>query len=780
MTKQKNILKVYPTSRAIREVAKSYQDNNIFLPTLMRIDEFEDRAISIDEDIIMVDKLERILILKSIASKDEFKSLNLNMDIVKFFTRSDAIFGFFEELALEKVGFDQLRVADAYLEFEEHIDILERLKERYKNALLQRGESDRAFIVNEYKTNTNFLLNFDLIEIYIEGYLSRFELELFDKISNIVKVVIKINTSRFTQKMYQRFLEYGVELVKNSQNTIDFSKKEILEFSSNIEIMNTKVYGVKEKFEQVGLAFILVQEMIERGIDPEKIAIVLPDESMVKIFDMYDKSNNLNFAMGFSYQNSKIYKSLKALLDYVKQRDDSNIDKLLKFGYDVPKIDHEKQYEVESFFEILENIRMIDFSLNISEVTNQNCQKCFEKYVHFVTIFKNEKLDFYSWLSLWLLDIGDVSIDDNRGGKVTVLGALETRGVIFDGVIVVDFNDGVVPSLPPKDMFLNSEVRNFASLPTRSDRESLQKQIYKRVLENSKESAVIYATSDDKMPALYISELQLDIPKNLDVSMEMFYDNKEMQCVELTKNIPFDATVISWSPTKLKVFLDCKRRFYYDYIKHIKTKDDDVSDGTLLHKIFEDTFKHDDYFEDANKLKKALIINIAKAYNANSAVDEYKRLLLIQKLEPFINMQISHFKSGYRIIEKEVEINGIIEGLRFGGRCDRIDQNSIGTLVIDYKSVDIKSVLKNSNDFQMVVYERLLYQKYKNLSLAYLQPFESKGFYQIDTSDERLEEFKNIINKIKDLKTIDTNMCEDETKCKFCSYRLLCARGEYR
>ncbi len=104
------------------------------------------------------------------------------------------------------------------------------------------------------------------------------------------------------------------------------------------------------------------------------------------------------------------------------------------------------------------------------------------------------------WLFLWLKRLSKLSIDDVRGGKITVMGALETRGVAFKGVIIIDFNDGIVPAIPAKDEFLNSSVRKLANLPTKNDREALQKQVYKRLIENGDEVVITYSTSGNKSP----------------------------------------------------------------------------------------------------------------------------------------------------------------------------------------------------------------------------------------------------------------------------------------
>jgi len=41
-------------------------------------------------------------------------------------------------------------------------------------------------------------------------------------------------------------------------------------------------------------------------------------------------------------------------------------------------------------------------------------------------------------------------------------------------------------------MFLNSNIRKLAKLPTRGDREAHQKQLYKRLLERAEIATIIY------------------------------------------------------------------------------------------------------------------------------------------------------------------------------------------------------------------------------------------------------------------------------------------------
>ncbi|MBD3792530.1 MAG: PD-(D/E)XK nuclease family protein, partial [Campylobacterales bacterium] len=281
-----NELHVYPTSRALREVSTALKQEEGFLPTLMRMDEFENRLILLDGK-TQVDALQRILFLREAAKFEAFEGLNIDLDLVRFFTRSDAIFKFYEELAAEGIGFEKLREADAYAEFDAHLDILEKLLENYQKILQQKGLTDKAFIPRAYETNEGFIQNYKKIEIHLEGYLSRFELELLQKVSQHVLLIIHYTTSRFNRKMQERFAEYEIVLPDNAEVSIDFSSKRILKAIPNSMKMNAITFRVAERSEQVALAFEKIEMLVRKGIDPTKIVLILPDESFKAYFSLY-------------------------------------------------------------------------------------------------------------------------------------------------------------------------------------------------------------------------------------------------------------------------------------------------------------------------------------------------------------------------------------------------------------------------------------------------------------------------------------------------------------
>jgi ATP-dependent helicase/nuclease subunit B len=778
-------LRIYPTSRALRTVSQNLREQEGFLPTLMRMDEFESRTILPEDGILFVDPLQRILLLREAASSELFAALKIKKDLVHFFSRSDALFKFFEELAAERVDFEQLRQADAYAEFETHLDILEALRESYHAALKKRGMTDKAFVSQAYCLNEGFLNNYTSVEIFLEGYLSRFELMLLGEVAAVIPVTIHYQTSRFNRKMQERFKELGVALPNNSEVTFDLGAQKILRVSPVGETVNAEVIAAKERIEQVVLALESIEKMVQEGVAPEKIALVLPDEAFKQQFMLFDALDNLNFAMGYDYTKHHLYKSLDVLYRYWQGHDDKERLLLEKYGlsYDqIAQLSPGKRMDVNAFFTMLEGVHlhMVD---QASKAYNSDVE---EQYRSFVTLFASEELPAKEWLFLWLKALSKITIDDVRGGKITVLGVLETRGVQFDGVVIVDFNEGIVPASSAKDQFLNSLVRRFASLPTRSDREALQKQYYKRLLEGAKSATIIYDSAEEKLPSKFLYELGLQSAAVKEGDLGLLYPSGGSFGSESDPVVEkFDASKMQWSASRFKTFLECKRKFYYRYIREIKAKkEEDLNEGAFLHMLLDHLHREHDRYESAEEIMAEIERLIDTLLPQHDAQNRYRSLLWKEKLKGYAKTQAAHFAQGWSVVEREKEYLCEIGGVRFGGRIDRIDQDSTQTLVIDYKSGNVakeprKFVPEKITDFQMPIYYRMLEGHYQNVSLAYCKIFEQGAMQEVAHLEERLMLLDELVGELRRMEGFVAARCEDLSHCTYCEYRLMCSRGEY-
>jgi len=204
----KNYLQIFPTSRAIRVKKEEYLNLNSFLPKMATVADFETKAITYGK-YALVDKLQRALYLKEATNFQEFTLLKKDLNLIKFYTNAQDFFRFFEEVSAEGVEIEELYLSDTYAEFEKDLELLEQVYNNYRGLLNRDNFTDRVYIPKEYKINKPFIESFDGFILELEGYLTKFELELFNQIAKIKPFIIKIRTTSYNQKIINAFSELG-------------------------------------------------------------------------------------------------------------------------------------------------------------------------------------------------------------------------------------------------------------------------------------------------------------------------------------------------------------------------------------------------------------------------------------------------------------------------------------------------------------------------------------------------------------------------------------------
>lgn len=364
------------------------------------------------------------------------------------------------------------------------------------------------------------------------------------------------------------------------------------------------------------------------------------------------------------------------------------------------------------------------------------------------------------------------------------MGLLESRGVEFEGVVIIDFNDGVVPSKSNKDRFLNSSVRKAANLPTIADRENLQKHYYAKLLSSSKKAAIIYSISNNSQPSKFLYELNLDKINRYKTPLNILFNlksNYNKYSYLKNEEIDFNPLNFTWSPQSLKTFLECKRKFFYRYIKKIsEPSSSELNEGAILHNILSKVIKPGIIFNNKEALKEAIKKEL-DLYTQDNIELIYKKPLWIDMLDGFINNQIKHFNDGWIVKRCEFSISGNINGLKFIGRIDRLDIKDDIHLIIDYKSGSIaKANIKDSEkleDFQMSIYSKLLDKP--KMDFKFIELLKDGKESYLTNAQEKEDKLVEHINYIKSLKSFKTEQTQDLQKCRFCPYQLLCHRGEY-
>ncbi|MDP3265930.1 MAG: PD-(D/E)XK nuclease family protein [Sulfuricurvum sp.] len=770
---------VFPTSRAIRNALDGCSEG--FLPTFIGMSDFLDRVI-LSSNVIVPDDDLRLLGLHEASDFSSFASLHIERNFFTFIQNSQYIFRFFEELSGEMVDISALEHADIYGEYEEHIAILKHLLHRYREVAVANSWSDPIFAKSTVNINEGYLKEFDLITVHVEGYLSRYELRVLEACAAVVSLQCVYHATAYNEKMSQRLRELSLEIEEGYRSVFSLSTLQIIESTPLHKLNHVMCEVFRNRLIQVGFVKAKIVQMVESGIDPHNIVVVVPDEQFAQYLRLFDEENNLNFAMGTSMKDDSTIRTIEAIELYMDEHSVENKARVSKVSSDL--IDWVKSHYYLPF-----NYAHLEYlCATMSEGTQSTDVK--EILSEELNRFKPLSgalggVEFKSAMRIFFNRVKSRSIDDVGGGKITVMGLLETRGMSFDGVIVVDFNEGYVPHRSQKDLFLNTQIRKIADLPTTAERESLQKHYYWMLFNRAKKVAISCIQNTESVPSRFL--LQLGIEKReaqVDYGSAILpkpvFQERKKRHIESQ----YDFTAYPLSASGLKSFLTCKRQFYYKYIEKIKEheKAQDLSRereiGNRLHGALEKVYASRDHYESPLEIKEALG-SALREYELQDVMQRYVQDLWLEKLTPFYNQESQRFIHGSRVAYREKEGDALVCGIRLTGRIDRIDRTVDGLEVLDYKTGKYAStssdVREDDVDYQLSMYALLA---------APLGTVVRCGVYDLNTGKIEFEQFlESKIQKLKEiLQMLAENtqwvwdMCEDLSRCRYCPYATLCER----
>ena len=774
---------VLPSARAIRHEQLHIQNSTLFLPNYITMSEFISK-LCIVKDFKIADEDSRILLLLEASDFKEFSKLQIQRNFFTFTKNSSYIFKFFEELSAEMYDINSLDTSDIYAEYEEHISILQELYIRYEKLCNEKKIIDRIFLPKLYKFNKIYAQMNKNIEIHVEGHLTNFELELLYKTCEFSSVSIIINTSSYNLKMQSKFLEMGIELEKNYRYNILLNSKSIIEKIKIQKNKNINSTSFSESILQVAFIKKKIFDFTAKGYIPQNIAVILPDENMADTLRSFDDKSNFNFAMGEPFSKTITYEKLNSTCLSIEQDSQENEARLDRVG---------KEIYMELFSIYYKKASEVDFNAFLNTYKDSISKKAELKiFAQEIYSFKNilphmSDMTIKSVMSIFLQRLYSKTLDDVRGGKITVMGVLETRAIEFDAVVIVDFSDSNVPKKSEKDMFLNTNIRKMASLPTMSDRENLQKHYYAMLINRSKEVAISYVKSGESSASRFLKQLGIE-EENHFVELDyanILFERKLPHVKEEEKIVAeYNFKDKKLSSTRLKTFLTCKRKFYYKYIKHVygheipKDMPKEHEIGTTVHFALKELYSKKNSYLSIDTLKKDLHKELELA-KGKSELDKYLISLQKRRMDLFCELEVERFRDDWHVEVFEISLDCEFAGLTLTGQIDRVDKRGDEIFVLDYKTgkypIYTAKNFTQATDFQLEFYY-LLAKQLGNVSMC--------GYYDLKESkivpEAFLEEKLAVLeSNIKDILAHDTHefdKCEDLKNCLFCEYKILCAR----
>ncbi|TPH45876.1 PD-(D/E)XK nuclease family protein [Helicobacter pylori] len=745
-----------------------------FLPNAMSIGSFFEQAFYIPNKKKIPNNARHILMIDTIKAIAKEKKplleglLLFENSFLGYLESASFLFDLFDELSSACIKLNELSSKDIYLDYEKHLEVLEMIYDRYIKKLEELGFYDKI-MQEKPAILKEFFEHFSSIEWHLDGFMSVFERQCLLEVAELVPITLHLSCDKYNQK----FLEFlNLKLETDCDYSIDFKTQKILSQTPNRQKIEPKLYANSSYLKQSALVLQTIEEYLQQDNDPNKMAIITPNADFLPFLKLLDKNNNLNFAMGLGAKNSPYYTELVKILEDLETS-----------GFDLsasPLLD-------------LESLTLALLEQQ-SPKEKASLKEAHSQIMHQYHLLKDtlKNYSFKDLLHLYLQEFeANFRLDDSSGGKIRVMDTLETRGMQFDKIVIVDFNETCVPSLKDCDLFLNSALRKSLNLPTLLDKKNLQKHYYYQLFKNSKEMALSYIESETSKVSKMLLELDLPIEPIKD-AYTLFAPTplKDYQEEEIKAAIPKD---FSFSASSLNAFLTCKRRFYYHYIKRFKESPKDESNsavGSLLHELLKEAY-------EKNKNPYALeerLIWLLKTRENITPKERLDTLIALKKIQAFYLKEKERFKAKIKILDLEKSFETTIQGVAFKGRIDRIDKTADNEMILlDYK---FKSDLKLDNmsktqreglspieiaqitDYQMAIYAFAL----KNL--GYKDPI--KAFFYDLRKGELLEEDElvlqakmdhlefSLIPKLK--QEIDFEKTLEVKDCEYCSFKDMCNR----
>ncbi|PDW78670.1 ATP-dependent deoxyribonuclease AddB [Helicobacter pylori] len=746
-----------------------------FLPNAMSMGSFFEQAFYIPNKKKIPNSARQILMIDTIkAIAKEKKSileglLLFENSFLGYLESTSFLFDLFDELSSACIKLNELSFKDIYLDYEKHLEVLEMIYDRYIKKLEELGFYDKI-MQEKPAILKEFFEHFSSIEWHLDGFMSVFERQCLLEVAELVPITLHLSCDKYNQK----FLEFlNLKLETDCDYSIDFKTQKILSQTPKRQKIEPKLYANSSYLKQSALVLQTIEEYLQKDNDPNKMAIITPNADFLPFLKLLDQNNNLNFAMGLGAKNSPYYTELvKILEDLETSGFNLSASPLLDLeSLTLPLLEQQSSKEKAPLKEAHSQI-MHQYHLLKDTLQNYSLKDLLHLYLQeFEANFR---------------------LDDSSGGKIRVMDTLETRGMQFDKIVIVDFNETCVPSLKDCDLFLNSALRKSLNLPTLLDKKNLQKHYYYQLFKNSKEIALSYIESETSKVSNMLLELDLHIEPIKD-AYTLFAPSplKDYQEEEIKAAIPKD---FSFSASSLNAFLTCKRRFYYHYMKRFKESPKDESNsavGSLLHELLKEAYEKD---KNPYALEERLIWLLETRENITPK-ERLDTLVALKKIQAFYVKEKERFKAKITILDLEKSFETTIQGVAFKGCIDRIDKTADNKIILlDYKfKSDLKldnmskkqrgglspiEIAQISTDYQMTIYAFAL----KNL--GYKGPI--KAFFYDLRKGELLEEDElilqakmdhleySLIPKLK--QEIDFEKTLEVKDCEYCSFKDMCNR----
>ena len=305
-----------------------------------------------------------------------------------------------------------------------------------------------------------------------------------------------------------------------------------------------------------------------------------------------------------------------------------------------------------------------------------------------------------------------------------ILGLFETRGLNFKNVIVVDVNEGFLPSLNIYEPLIPREVMIKLNLDRLELEEEIQRYGFMRLISAAQNVHLVYQQNSDRTRSRFLEELiwEQEERQGMIGAVEIIRGAFEVSVEKKQRVIPKTAAMVDFlktfrfSASSINTYLQNPYLFYCRYVLGLKIKDDLLEDpesrhiGTFIHDLLEEAFggfmgKKPVLDPDFRKyFKKIYESRFAATFGKAGRSDSFlMETVLKTRLERFLDQEALRCETDVKqvlYVERkfeEVMTLGKNE-IHLTYRVDRVDEMTDGTiLLLDYKTGSMDTMPKDIN-----------------------------------------------------------------------------------
>lgn len=255
------------------------------------------------------------------------------------------------------------------------------------------------------------------------------------------------------------------------------------------------------------------------------------------------------------------------------------------------------QVEADGLFTYLKKvIKALANLLDLPELQQSYLYQCYKQLTRLDELFRKEAgltigLDFFIRLFKQVFREVKLPFEGEPLEGLQVMGVLETRNLDFKRVIICNMNEGNFPPASSMNSMVPFNLRRAFGLPVQEQNDAIYAYTFYRLLHCAEEVHLIYSTEADEGKAgeksRYIQQLALE--SGLEVMEQTVYVPVDLQ-PSAPIVIPKDEKILKilskyeinthqekqprLSPSAINVWLDCRLKFYFQYVVNIRERED--------------------------------------------------------------------------------------------------------------------------------------------------------------------------------------------------------------